>query len=374
MAEKPRRPTTESAVPEASRLALLRMLTTCMLLLTIFASLFVLRLTRELVVPLIVAVFLMILVDGLSRQVARIAPNSPEWARLSAAFLLIIVVLVGAVYLIVRAAPGFAADLGGVDQKIENLLAGILAQFGLPPLFENGLQDFDFKPLLSPILTGIRHLATDTIFVIIYLGFLLASRRTFTTKFRRLFPDPSASGHAQRVFDRVRNGAESYIGIQTIKALMMGIISFGVMTGVGLHHAIFLAFLIFLGAYIPLLGAAAAVLAPVLLGFAQFGLAWQPILMAGLLQSLVIVLDNVILPRMQSDKLDVDPVVVLMSLAFWSLIFGVAGALLSTPLTVVVIALTAETSGMRWLAVVLSKEGDPTGELESAAQEFPAHS
>ena len=369
MSTPPRRTTGPAPAPalEASRIGMLRTLTSCIMLLTIFASLFVLWLTRDLVVPLIVAVFLLILVDAVSRQVSRVAPRLPEWARLSSAFVLIIVVLVGAVYLIVRAAPGFAHDLGGVDRKLETAAANVMVRFGMAPVpFEAMLDDVDFKAYLSPVLTAVRHLATDTLFVIIYLGFMLASRSAFARKLDALFPAQASVAHANRVFHRVRSGAESYIGIQTIKALMLGLISFGIMAGVGLHHAIFLAFLIFMAAYIPLLGAAAAVIVPVVLAFAQFELSWQPIVMAALLQSVVIVLDNVILPRMQSDKLDVDPVVVLLSLAFWSLIFGVAGALLSTPLTVVVIALTAETGGMKWLAILLSKNGDPARQLAEA--------
>jgi predicted PurR-regulated permease PerM len=54
----------------------------------------------------------------------------------------------------------------------------------------------------------------------------------------------------------------------------------------------------------------------------------------------------------------VDPVVVLVSLTFWSLIFGIIGAVFSTVLTVVVIAIASETPRLRWLAIVLSKRGE----------------
>ena len=76
------------------------------------------------------------------------------------------------------------------------------------------------------------------------------------------------------------------------------------------------------------------------------------------LQAAVIAIDSVLLPRLQGERLDVDPVVVLVSLTFWTLIFGIIGAIFSTILTVVVIAISAETPRLRWLAVVLSKRGD----------------
>jgi AI-2 transport protein TqsA len=368
-------PKTASAIPaasvgadpgphEATKVRLLRTLSTCTLLLTIFASLFVMWSTRDLVVPLIIAVFLLILADAVSRRVAMRFPWAPEWARLSAAFVLLIGLLTIAVLISVKAAPGFGRELGGIDKKMVALATDLTTRLGLKPFaVENMIDDFDFKPLAAKVLGAVRHLATDLIFVIVYLGFLLASRNAFANKLNMLFPKGESQAHAERVFQRVRRGTEDYIAIQTFKAAVMAAISYGLMAALGLHHAAFLAFLIFLGAYIPLLGAAAAVIIPVLLAFAQFDLSWRPIVMFVVLQTVVLVLDNVILPRMQADKLDVDAVVVLLSLAFWSLIFGVAGALLSTPLTVVVIALSAEFRSMRWLAILLSKGGDPTAQL-----------
>jgi predicted PurR-regulated permease PerM len=57
--------------------------------------------------------------------------------------------------------------------------------------------------------------------------------------------------------------------------------------------------------------------------------------------------------------LNLDPVVVLLSLAFWSILLGATGAFLSTPLTVAAMAILAEFRSTRWLAIVLSSDGNP---------------
>ena len=69
-------------------------------------------------------------------------------------------------------------------------------------------------------------------------------------------------------------------------------------------------------------------------------------------------IENVLLPKLQSDRLNIDPVFILLSLGFWGLMLGLPGALLSTPLTVVVMAIAAEFKGTRWLAILLSKDGE----------------
>ena len=78
-----------------------------------------------------------------------------------------------------------------------------------------------------------------------------------------------------------------------------------------------------------------------------------------MLQAIQFVVGNIILPRMQGDSLNMDPIVVLLSLAFWGLIWGMTGMFLSTPLTVMVMVILAQFDGTRWLAVLLSADGQP---------------
>jgi predicted PurR-regulated permease PerM len=64
---------------------------------------------------------------------------------------------------------------------------------------------------------------------------------------------------------------------------------------------------------------------------------------------------------MQRDSLNIDPVVVLLSLAIWGAIWGIPGMFLSTPLTVAAITILAQFEGSRWIAILLSGDGEPEG-------------
>jgi hypothetical protein len=66
-----------------------------------------------------------------------------------------------------------------------------------------------------------------------------------------------------------------------------------------------------------------------------------------------------------------DPIVLLLALAFWSAIWGLPGAFLSTPLTTVMMVVLVQFSGTRWIAVLLSADGDP-GRLRTQAVEPPS--
>jgi predicted PurR-regulated permease PerM len=352
MAATPEEPA--ATAPRDQRL--MTTLTNCVFILTVLACMAAAHWLQTLLTPLMVAIFAFILIDSLAQQVGRWLPVTPEWTRVGAAFAIICLVLVGAGALVVHAAPRFAASLLEAINKAQTLGYQITSQLNLPRVAR--FESLDLKPYVSGALAGVREMATGLILVMVYLGFLLASRATFRGKVDRLFTTPTGREHAERVFQRVRAGTESYIGLQAMKGVLLGLIFWGVLRLFGSHNAIIIGFLVFLASFIPILGPAAAVGVPVLLAFAQFGLSWQPVLMFAVLQTTVVAIDSVLLPRLQGERLDVDPVVVLVSLSFWSLIFGVIGALFSTILTVVVIAIASETPRLRWLAIVLSKRGD----------------
>jgi predicted PurR-regulated permease PerM len=77
------------------------------------------------------------------------------------------------------------------------------------------------------------------------------------------------------------------------------------------------------------------------------------------LELLHVAVGQVLQPRLHGKNLNIDPVVVVLSLAFWSLIWGVPGAFLSIPLTVIAMAVMAEFESTRWIAVLLSSDGQP---------------
>jgi AI-2 transport protein TqsA len=50
---------------------------------------------------------------------------------------------------------------------------------------------------------------------------------------------------------------------------------------------------------------------------------------------------------------------VLLALAIWGAIWGIPGMFLSAPLTVLMMILFAQTESTRWMAILLSANGEP---------------
>jgi predicted PurR-regulated permease PerM len=53
---------------------------------------------------------------------------------------------------------------------------------------------------------------------------------------------------------------------------------------------------------------------------------------------------------------------VLLALAIWGAIWGMAGAFLAAPLTVMLMIVLAQFPSTRWIAILLSADGKPTPE------------
>ena len=55
-----------------------------------------------------------------------------------------------------------------------------------------------------------------------------------------------------------------------------------------------------------------------------------------------------------------DPVATLVSLAFWGFLWGLTGAFLAVPLTLIGMMICMRVPSARWVAVLLSNDGNPT--------------
>ncbi|MGK0334996.1 MAG: AI-2 transport protein TqsA, partial [Paraglaciecola sp.] len=67
---------------------------------------------------------------------------------------------------------------------------------------------------------------------------------------------------------------------------------------------------------------------------------------------------NVLEPRLMGDNLNISPLVVVLSLILWSMLWGVVGMFLSVPITVAIIIICSQFETTRAVAVLLSKNGN----------------
>jgi predicted PurR-regulated permease PerM len=315
----------------------------------------------DILTPLALAMFLAVMIDGFARVLHHRLPAVSRRAALPLAVAISAVLFGGTAYVIGENATSFATQLATYAPRLNGLLARLAGLVGMdvPPTIETLVRQLDPAKLLGQVARGLQGFASNAAFVLVYLGFIIASRRGWERKVVGLFPVREERQEAVAAFRRIRDGVEQYLWVQTVTGLMIAVVSWIAMTAVGLDNALFWTFLIFIASYIPVIGGIVGVAAPPLMALVQFDSLWQAIVLFAVLQSVTLFVGNIIYPRMSGRSLNIDPVVVLLALAFWSAIWGVSGAFLSTPLTVMAMVVLAQFPGTRWISVLLSEDGDP---------------
>jgi hypothetical protein len=200
-----------------------------------------------LLTPLALALFLMVLIDGLARMIRTHLPRLGPAAALAAAIVICIVAFAGTVYIVANNAAAFVGKLVQYEPRLNQLLQRLAHTFhgGVPRTVNQLVALIDPGQYVPMVAGGAQTLVTTAVLVLVYLGFMLASRRGFERKTVRLFHGRAERHEALNAFLRVRDALEQYVWIQTVCGSLIALLSWITMMALGLESAFFWAFLIF---------------------------------------------------------------------------------------------------------------------------------
>ena len=123
----------------------------------------------------------------------------------------------------------------------------------------------------------------------------------------------------------------------------------------GVDLALVFGLLAFLLNFIPSVGSIIATLLPVPVVVVSPDISTTTAILAILLPSLIqIVIGNIIEPKVMGEALDLHPIVILMALIVWGMLWGVVGMLLATPMTAILKILFERLEPMAPVAQVLA--------------------
>jgi AI-2 transport protein TqsA len=218
-----------------------------------------------------------------------------------------------------------AEHIPGVDaQTLEQTLVG-----------ETRTAQENIRSLQSALGTFLDF-ASNVVVVLVYLVFLLVEQTGFARRIESAF-GPVRARPILAVVARINTSITQYLAVMTFVCLLTGILTTVVLLAFGVDYAILWGILTFLANYIPYLGSLVAVALPVLLALVQFGGLWPEAV--GVLVLLVLinnVIGFVVQPLLAGRRLDLSPLMILVSLAFGSAVWGVVGMILAVPMAVVV--------------------------------------
>jgi AI-2 transport protein TqsA len=320
-------------------------------LISAVALLLLLVFGRPLLVPLAFALLIWAVFNAFADAFVQF--KLPRWL----AWLTSLLLLLGALYAVIRIigveATQFAAEAPTYVMTLEQFTETKLAPLGLGVNVEDFFSRSDLAGLLTGLVTSLGFSIFGLLEVLIYVGFLLAEQNDIGAKFAQLQIDPARKQEGQAVLHTVARQIQSYLGVCTVLSAIMAVLTYALLVLLGVNFAAFWALLIFLLTYIPTVGAVAVVL-PALMALVQFGTLGPALIIVVALGALHFVLMNVAAALILGQSLNLSPFVIILSLTFWGLVWGLAGLFLAVPMTAAIAIVCAHIDGLKWVAVLLA--------------------
>lgn len=323
------------------------------------AAIALLYFLRPIILPLVLALVLAVLVSAITRFISNRSTGAPPWAPALIAGLLVLLGAVVASMVIAQGATQIILQGPALVERIEQIIAEIGRDMGLKRTIslETLLGDINVPQLAGDLAGSVGNLASSLLLMITYFLFILAGRSHVKQKLANLSELPGRSGRIEAALERIAEDIETYIWVQTVTGLMISAAAALVMVAVGLDNAMFWTIVLLLLSFIPILGVTVGSIVPALFALLQFESWWQAAAIFGVIQVAAFIVGNLIYPRMQAKTQNIDPVATLLSLAFWGYLWGIAGAFLAVPMTLIVMLACSHFPNARWFAVLLSHDG-----------------
>ncbi len=313
-------------------------------------------------IPLTIAIFLWSLLSALAKILGRFRLGGrglPTWATQTLAIIIVLGANVAVYDLVAGQAGALQAAAPVYQENFSQIASRAVETLGLEELPTTGLllDMLDIGSVLSWLGSSVGSGITNLVLIFIYVGFLLAEQHQIPLKLSRLRPDEADAARIRALAVDVSLQVQRYIWMKTAVSLLTGMVSYVILRLIGVDFAAIWALSIFFLNFIPNIGSMLGVLLPALLTLVQFD-NYTPFLMVTIgLGATQFVIGNVIEPAYMGRSLNLSSFMIVLSLTFWGLLWGIPGMFLSVPIMVVFAIVCSHFDELRWIAVLLSTDG-----------------
>lgn len=138
-----------------------------------------------------------------------------------------------------------------------------------------------------------------------------------------------------RVIQDVVDDTSAYLGTITVINLSLGLLISGLLWAMGMPFPLMWGGIVALLNYVPYFGPIAAAMLLALGGLMTFQDIWVALIPAFAMIGCHLIEANAITPLIVGHRLTINPIMILVSISFWSWVWGTAGTLLAVPLLII---------------------------------------
>jgi predicted PurR-regulated permease PerM len=191
--------------------------------------------------------------------------------------------------------------------------------------------------------------------VIFYLIFLLFEVGRLPQRIREGFPGERAR-HIESVINRINEAMGNYLSMKVRTSLLLAVPTAVVLWLFGVRFVLLWFVLFFLSNFITYFGSIVSCILVILFAFFQLGFGWPAVAVALLVVAIRVGAIDLAEPALTGRAVDLSPLLILVSLAFWGLAWGWVGMLLAVPLTVMIKIVMENVHGTQPLARLMAED------------------
>jgi predicted PurR-regulated permease PerM len=201
--------------------------------------------------------------------------------------------------------------------------------------------------------TGLFVAGTGEALVLLYL--LLASGDLFLQKLVHVMPTLREKKRAVEISHEIQQNISHYLFSVSLINLGLGVIVSGGLYFMGVPNAGMWGLLVAILNFVPYFGPGAGIILLAVVGLLTFDTLWQALQPPAWYLLMHALESNLITPVVLGRRLTLNPVIIFVSLIFWTWLWGVPGALLSVPLLVSIKAVCDRVPAMSSVSELLSR-------------------
>lgn len=286
----------------------------------------------------------------------------PSAIRSILAFAIIFAVIYLVVELLIINIEGIVASMPDYLENFNQSFSEISALINNPKYTEHlqkWINELNISGMASTAVNSISSTVGTSAVVIVYVIFFLLEESKQRVKLEKLFPEKGKS--YEQFMQNLRNINESirsYVWSMTGISLLTGAISYVILLFMQVDYAFLWSFIIFILNFIPYIGPLISSLLPAIFAVLITGNPWQFVYVFAAMEVVQIIIGSFVQPMVMGKGTNLGPVIVILALAFWGLLWGITGMILAVPIASVMVIILGQIPSTRYLAILMSEKGN----------------
>ncbi len=317
----------------------LRALTLIASLLIVGFGVFVLKELQSILVPLVIAIFIALLFQPLYRWMR--TKKVPGFVAITLIILLIVIISNITSVFVYAGIDSYMANSAYYEAKFMELYSNLISSLNLSQeqtknieeslQLKNLIKETSITGAVTGIFSGVLNVFSNFVLILIYVIFLLSEFGSIRKRIVYAFSKENAVV-LYNTFTAIFDDTRKYVVGKTLLSLAQAIVIWIILYIFGVEFAFMWAFLFFITDYIPYIGSIVVTVLVGLVMIFQYGGFFYPVIVVGLLTIVQNIKGNMVEPKVLGDRLDLSPILLLVSLLFWGYVWGIVGMILAYPI------------------------------------------